>query len=85
MEVSLTISPMELPGNSNKFVRYAVSGKLIEVKTGREIFPFNISGREGHLSRSEAENRAVRVIEQKIKDDFGSEFAAYLEGLSAKD
>jgi hypothetical protein len=83
MVVSLSLSPVELPGNSNKFVRYIVSGKLIEVKTGNEIFPFTISGREGHLSQSEAENRALRVIDQKIRDDFAAEFAAYLERLSA--
>ncbi|MDR1178197.1 MAG: LPP20 family lipoprotein [Spirochaetaceae bacterium] len=85
MAVSLSLSPVDLPGNSNEFVRYIVSGKLIEVKTGNEVFPFTISGREGHLSLSEAENRAIRVIEQKIRDGFGAEFAAYLESLSAKD
>ncbi|MDR1211771.1 MAG: LPP20 family lipoprotein [Spirochaetaceae bacterium] len=85
MTVTLSLSPVDLPGNSNEFVRYIVSGKLIEVKTGNEVFPFTISGREGHLSLSEAENRAIRVIEQKIRDGFGAEFAAYLESLSAKD
>jgi hypothetical protein len=84
MEVSLSLSPLDLPGNSNVFVRYIVSGKLIEMRTGNEVFPFTISGREGHLSTGEAENRALRVIEQKIRDDFGAEFAAYLESLSAK-
>ncbi|MDR0389632.1 MAG: LPP20 family lipoprotein [Spirochaetaceae bacterium] len=83
MVVSLSLSPIELPGNSNKFIRYAVSGKLIETKTGNEVFPFSISGREGHLSQSEAENRAIRVIEQKIRESFSAEFSAYLESLSA--
>jgi hypothetical protein len=83
MELSLLLSPVDLPGTSNQVVRYTVSGKLLETATGREIFPFTISGREGHLSQSEAENRALRVIEQKIRDDFGGEFTAYLAGLSA--
>jgi hypothetical protein len=83
MELSLLLNPVELPGNDNKFVRYTVSGKLVEAAAGKELFPFALSGREGHLSYSEAENRALRVIEQKIRDDFSGEFTAYLEGLAS--
>jgi hypothetical protein len=81
---TLTISPVELANNQNKFARYIVDSRLVDRKTGAALLPYSINGREGHTSMSEAENRAVRAAEKKIRDDYKTVFADYLSKLTAK-
>ncbi|QQO09305.1 LPP20 family lipoprotein [Breznakiella homolactica] len=83
LDVSLSFTEVVLPENPNKFVRYVVNAKLVENATENVLFPYSLSGREGHASLSEAENRAVRTIEQKILESYGAEFEEYLNQLSS--
>lgn len=80
----LSLNPVELAANPNKFVRYVVDAKLTDTANDTVLFPFNISGREGHATVPEAENRAVRAAEAKIKGDYPtalSDFMTQLSGL----
>ncbi|MDR1957237.1 MAG: LPP20 family lipoprotein [Treponema sp.] len=81
LEVRLELSPVELPGQQNQFVRYVIEGNLIDTRDASVLLPFSINGREGHRSLSEAENRAVGVAERKINDTYGGVLAHYLATL----
>lgn len=83
LEARLTLSPVTLADNENKFVRYIVDARLVDRAKGTVLIPFSINGREGHANEGEAENRAVRVAQQKIGTAFGKEFGAYLVQLTA--
>lgn len=81
---TLTLSEVALADNPNKFARYVMDSRLVDRKTGAALLPYGITGREGHTTLSEAENRAVRAAEKKIKEDYKKAFADYLSKLSAK-
>ncbi len=81
---SLALSPVELPDNPNKFARYTVDATLRDAVTGNALLPYSVSGRDGHTSQSEAENRAVRAAERKIRGDFGTAFTGFVSGLGGK-
>lgn len=83
LDGSLALSEVVLSNNANKFVRYIVDAKLTDTKTGSVLMPYNISGREGHTTVPEAENRALRAAEKKISGDYNKAFRDYLAHLSA--
>jgi hypothetical protein len=85
LKVTAAITDVDLPQNQNKFVRYAVDSRLIETANGQTLFPYTINGREGHVSRPEAENRAIRAVEEKIRGSYAEELAGYLSRLSSKE
>jgi hypothetical protein len=39
----------------------------VDRAAGETLFPYTVKGREGHLSLSEAETRALRAAEANIK------------------
>jgi hypothetical protein len=74
----LKISEVQL-NNPNKFARYEVSANLIDTGSGRAVLvPYNINGREGHATLSEAENRALAAAEKKIGNEYFSVVQEYL-------
>jgi hypothetical protein len=82
LEAVLTLTPTDLPNQQNKFVRYAVDANLTDSAGGNSvILPFNVSGREGHLTIPEAENRAIREAERKITEEFAPALLDYLAVL----
>lgn len=81
---TLSLTEVELKDNPNVFVRYLVDAELTDTKTGTVLLPYSISGREGHTTLSEAENRATRTAEKKIAADFNQKFTEFLGGLQAK-
>ncbi len=81
---SLALSAVDLPDNPNKFSRFMVDASLRDTVTGNVLLPYSVSGRDGHMTQSEADNRAVRLAERKIKGEFGSAFTAYFSGLGGK-
>ncbi|MDR2376028.1 MAG: LPP20 family lipoprotein [Treponema sp.] len=81
LDVTLSFSPVELPDRQNKFVRYELAAKLLDRVTGNVLLPYTASGREGHLTVSEAENRAIRTLETEISDAWDAAFSAYLDSL----
>ncbi|MDR2078698.1 MAG: hypothetical protein LBP74_03120, partial [Treponema sp.] len=84
LEGKLLLEEVELPQNPNKFVRYTVSAALMDTENGSVLFPYSISGREGHVSRSEAENRALRAAENGIRESYDQALENYLLQISPK-
>ena len=82
INASISTSEVVLKNNDNKFVRYVVDAKLTDTKTQAVLLPYNANGREGHSSVPEAENRAYRAAEQKIKEDYTTAFSGYLMQLT---
>lgn len=70
-----SFTPLEMSSESkNKFIRFVLNASLTEVKSGKNVLPFSVSGREAHLSESEATQRAVRTIENEIRLNFRDKF-----------
>jgi hypothetical protein len=84
LDGTASFADVELPDNPNSFVRYTVDAALKDRVTGNALVPYTVTGRDGHATKSEAENRAVRAAERKIKGDFGKAFTDYLAGLGGK-
>jgi hypothetical protein len=82
LEAALKLSPVDLPGQRNTFVRYELTANLLDRHTGNVLLPYHISGREGHLSLSEAENRAMAAMEQHIAGTWDAALSAYLDSLA---
>jgi hypothetical protein len=80
LEVSLSLPEVDLPQNPNKFVRYIVDAGLRDTATGQILFPYNINGREGHTTLSEAENRAIRAAEREILASYAEALGSWLAG-----
>ena len=84
-ELLISVSMEEaVLNNPNKFVRYNIKADLTEKNTSLVLFPYNINGREGSTSMSEAENRALRIIDQRIREAYADELKEYMAGLSPK-
>jgi hypothetical protein len=81
LRARLSLSEVQLPNQTNKFVRYGIDGNFVDASTEQILFPYNAVGREGHVSIPEAENRAVRAAESKIKGDYAEALSAYLSRL----
>lgn len=75
LKASISFEPFK--GKSaadNIYVRYSVNADLIDKRTGKIVLPWSIAGREAHVTQSEAENRALRTIENEIKQKFLAHF-----------
>jgi hypothetical protein len=83
VEAAVSLSDVELPQNPNKFIRYVIDAKLIETTSNQVLFPYAINGREGHVNKSEAENRAVRAADEKIRETYTEQLVGYLSRLSS--
>jgi hypothetical protein len=81
LDVKVSFSPVDLPNQQNKFVRYVVDANLIDTASGNVLLPYNVNGREGHLTIPEAENRAVSAVEKKIGAEYGNALKTFLDGL----
>lgn len=64
--------------------RYSLDSFILDSKTNHQFAPFTASGRESHLSYPEAENRAVKSLEKKIKSDFTKSFSDYLKNFTGE-
>jgi hypothetical protein len=80
----VTLAPVELPNQQNKFARYTVDANLVDTSTGGVLLPYAINGREGHISQPEAENRAIMAAERKINGEYGKLLSDYLGSLLPK-
>jgi hypothetical protein len=84
LRVNITVSPVELAGNANKFSRMELSADLTDTGAGSVVLPYNFSNREGHTSQSEAENRTYAAAERKINDEYAKLLSNYLSQLLPK-
>jgi len=76
----VTLAPIVLPGKSFHYVRWCVELTILETKGSQIVGVISKSGREGHLSSSEAEVRAIRVLQPKVITDIGEQLAEYFTG-----
>jgi len=82
LNVAYTMTPVELPAQQNKFIRYQASAALQDTTEGNSVLvSYDASGREGHLTIPEAEERALRAAEKKITDEFDTALNDYLSTL----
>jgi hypothetical protein len=81
----ISFTPVDLPGQTNEYVRYVLEANLLDRLTGAVLLPYTISGREGHLTMAEAENRALGSMEKEIAAAWGAAFSAYLDSLMSGD
>jgi hypothetical protein len=80
VKAKLTISPVDLPNQPNKFSRFVLDAAFTDKNTNVILFPFNINDREGHISQSEADQRAIRKAEARVKGEYGKVLQDYLSG-----
>ncbi|GHT67437.1 hypothetical protein FACS1894110_12930 [Spirochaetia bacterium] len=70
-----------LNNQTNKFVRYVLNTS-ITYSDGKEVFSWSGNGREGHVTESEARQRALRTAEAAVGTGaFAKEFNEYLDSL----
>jgi hypothetical protein len=81
LQARLSFTEVQLPNQSNKFVRYVLEGNFVDRATGEVLFPYTANGREGHLSLAEAETRALRAAETKVKNDYAETLSTFLARL----
>jgi hypothetical protein len=72
----------EYPNQNYIYVRYNLEARLTDTLDGGSVLlPYGAAGREGHLSQSEAEERAMREAEKKVSDEFALSLQNYLSTL----
>jgi hypothetical protein len=60
-------------------VRYTVDAALADVRNDKILLPLTFSGRESHVSQSEAQIRAYRTIRSEVAKTFSPRFATLLK------
>jgi hypothetical protein len=83
LSAAFELEEVVLSNQTNKFVRYLLTAG-VEDRNGKEVFSYSENGREGHVSESEARQRALRVVETSIgsgSEGFAAKFDAYLLSL----
>ena len=84
LNVDITVSPVDLPANNNKFARIELSANLTDTSVKSVLLPYNFSSREGHVTAAEAENRAYMAAERKINEEYKNLLSDYLNQLLPK-
>jgi len=81
LTATFQLEDVDLKNQSNKFARYILNYSLKD-RSGVELFSSSDNGREGHLTESEARQRAIRAAEQTIASKgFAVNFDAFLASL----
>jgi len=84
LNVDITVSPVDLPNNQNKFARIELGANLTDTSVNSVLMPYNFNSREGHITASEAENRAYMAAERKINEEYKILLSNYLNQLLPK-
>jgi len=84
LKAKLGLEEVNFEGNQYKWVRWTVDGSLTDLTDGSVLFPYNVNGREGHSSLTEAENRAVKAAETSVKKDYITALGEFLSASSGK-
>jgi hypothetical protein len=83
LNATLTISPVEL-NNQNKFSRYEIDANLVDTTDNTVLMPYSVNGREGHANQSEADQRALRAAEGKVKEAYAENLEEFLASAIPK-
>lgn len=81
---SLDLEEVVFQNNPYRWMRYTIEGNLTDTASGTVLFPYSISGREGHSSISEAENRALRHAETSIGESYVKALGDFLSRTAGK-
>jgi hypothetical protein len=84
LDVNISVSPVDLPNNTNKFARIELGANLTDTSAKSVLLPYNFNSREGHATAAEAENRAYSVAERKINEEYKDLLFTYLSQLLPK-
>jgi hypothetical protein len=84
LEVDISVSPVDLPNNTNKFARIELGANLTDTSVKSVLLPYNFNTREGHTTPAEAENRAYTMAERKIGEEYKDILFTYLSQLLPK-
>jgi hypothetical protein len=84
LKVTLAMEELSFLNNPYRWIRYVVDANLIDGSTGTVLFPFTINDREGHATLSEAENRAIRSAETRIKTSYMNDLGTFLTQAQKK-
>jgi len=84
LNVDITVSPVDLPNNTNKFARIELGANLIDTNGNAVLIPYNFSSREGHTTATEAENRCFLAAERKINEEYKDLLTDYLNQMLPK-
>ncbi len=77
---NVSLEPADIPHKTWKFMRWSVDFEMIDRRSGKVFGSVTSSGREGHITQSEAEKRAVRKMKKKLTDEVGAEVSDYIFG-----
>ncbi|MCL2185804.1 MAG: hypothetical protein FWB86_08140 [Treponema sp.] len=69
LNVNITLTPLSLVNNQNKFVRIELIANLLD-NNGRVVLPYTINWREGHVNETIAEDRVFREAARKINIEY---------------
>jgi len=84
LDVNVSVSPVDLPNNTNKFARIELGANLTDTVSKTVLVPYNFNSREGHTTAAEAENRAYLSAERKIGEEYKDILLTYLSQLLPK-
>jgi len=84
LEADIVLSPVDLPGNPNIFSRIEISANLRDTSQNRILIPYTFNSREGHTTRTEADNRAIAAAERNINEAFAALLSDYFSKLMPK-
>jgi len=84
LRVEISVSPVELPNQTNKFARMELSANLTDTSLRTVLLPYTFNNREGHTSQTEAENRLYSTAERKINEEYPKLLNDYLSQLLPK-
>jgi hypothetical protein len=81
LNVNVAVLPVDLPNNPNYFSRIEIAANLTDTNAGLVLLPYNLNAREGHVTQSEAENRAITAAQRDINEAFAGALSDYLTRL----
>ncbi len=67
-----------------KFIRWAISVDLVNQSNGKIFGSLTEDGREGHLNFSEAEERAVRVLQKEVVNKLSEMMVSFIFGQTSE-
>lgn len=70
----------DIPDPKWRYVRWCADFQLIDAKNGKTFGNISRSGKEGHLTLSEAENRAMRIMQKEIVSAITGQAANFIYG-----
>jgi hypothetical protein len=77
---TVRLRPSNVPDPRFKYIRWCSDFVIMEATTQRVVGAVSRTGREGHLSESEAMTKAIRVMQQELTSELARNLAGYVYG-----